>query len=160
MADPKNEDEKERSEQQVPATYAEKAMSSLLRLHDELVEEKEKRIDLYRRLMDREQQLAELRSYVHLLEGELSRQGALPPAAPGLEGEKAPIAGRRAIGLEGPRPHGPLLEPPEAAPKGAAPGPAAAPPTAAPTTSSGPSQSGPAPIVAWIPANAKRGGSR
>lgn len=56
----------------VPVAYAEKTMSSLLRLHEELVEEKERRIDLYRRLMDREQELAELRAYVRLLEGEVA----------------------------------------------------------------------------------------
>ena len=62
----------------VPASYAEKAMSSLLRLHEDLVEEKEKRIDLYRRLMEREQSLAEFRAYVKLLEGELARRGFDP----------------------------------------------------------------------------------
>jgi len=84
MANEKKDEETSRSQEQVPASYAEKAMSSLLRLHDDLVEEKEKRIDLYRRLMEREQELAEVRSYVQLLESELARQGALPPGASGF----------------------------------------------------------------------------
>jgi len=54
--------------QVVPAGYAEKAMASLMRLHGELMDEKEKRVDLYRRLMEKEQALAELRMYVELLE--------------------------------------------------------------------------------------------
>lgn len=52
----------------VPASYAEKAMASLLQLHSELMEEKERRVDLYRRLMEKEQALAELKMYVKLLE--------------------------------------------------------------------------------------------
>lgn len=95
-SEPKKDAAASPSGEQVPVSYAEKAMSSLLRLHDELVEEKERRIDLYRRLMDREQQLAEVRAYVQLLENEIGRLGdasnaaALParstqiPALPGV----------------------------------------------------------------------------
>lgn len=52
----------------VPQGYAEKAMASLLQLHDELMHEKEKRIELVRALMEKEQALAELRQTVRLLE--------------------------------------------------------------------------------------------
>src|SRR5215831_20434055 len=59
----------------VPMGYAEKSMASLMQLHGELMEEKERRVDLYRRLMDKEQALAELKMYVRLLEEKLARQG-------------------------------------------------------------------------------------
>lgn len=68
----------------VPASYAEKAMASLLQLHTELMDEKERRVDLYRRLMEREQAVAELRMYVKMLEEKLALtapQAPLPPAA-------------------------------------------------------------------------------
>lgn len=52
----------------VPASYAEKAMASLMQLHGELMDEKERRVELYRRLMEKEQALAELKLYVKLLE--------------------------------------------------------------------------------------------
>ncbi len=54
--------------QLVPASYAEKAMASLMQLHSELMDEKERRVDLHRRLMEREQAIAELKMYVKLLE--------------------------------------------------------------------------------------------
>lgn len=63
----------------VPASYAEKAMASLLQLHGEVLEEKERRVDLYRRLMEREQSVAELRMYVQLLEERLARAENTPP---------------------------------------------------------------------------------
>src|SRR5713101_9588030 len=56
----------------VPIGYAEKAMASLMQLHSELMDEKERRVDLYRRLMDKEQVVAELRMYVQLLEEKLA----------------------------------------------------------------------------------------
>ncbi|MFN7131251.1 MAG: hypothetical protein ACK4N5_04165 [Myxococcales bacterium] len=56
----------------VPSSYAEKAMASLLRLHDELMTEKEARFGLMQKLMEREQTVAELKSYVKLLEARLS----------------------------------------------------------------------------------------
>ena len=62
----------------VPASYAEKAMASLMQLHSELMDEKERRVDLFRRLMEREQALAELKMYVKLLE----EKAAAPPLAP------------------------------------------------------------------------------
>jgi hypothetical protein len=65
--------------QVVPMGYAEKAMASLMRLHGELMDEKEKRVDLYRRLMEKEQALAELRMYVELLEKKVA--SARPTAA-------------------------------------------------------------------------------
>ena len=63
--------------QLVPAGFAEKAMASLMQLHGELMDEKERRVDLYRRLMEREQALAELKMYVKLLEEKVA-----PPPAP------------------------------------------------------------------------------
>ncbi|MCU0700226.1 MAG: hypothetical protein MUC96_27275 [Myxococcaceae bacterium] len=60
----------------VPAAYAEKAMASLMQLHGELMDEKERRVELYRRLMEREQALAELKMYVKILEEKVA--GAAP----------------------------------------------------------------------------------
>jgi hypothetical protein len=60
----------------VPIDYAEKAMGSLMQLHSELMEEKERRVDLYRRLMEREQAVAELRMYVKLLEEKVAKTEA------------------------------------------------------------------------------------
>jgi hypothetical protein len=65
----------------VPIDYAEKAMGSLMQLHSELMEEKERRVDLYRRLMEKEQAVAELRMYVKLLEEKVA-QRPIPSAAP------------------------------------------------------------------------------
>ena len=64
--------------QLVPAGYAEKAMASLMQLHSELMDEKEKRVELFRRLMEREQALAELKMYVKLLEEKMSASTASP----------------------------------------------------------------------------------
>lgn len=64
----------------VPAVFAEKAMASLMQLHGELMDEKERRVDLYRRLMEKEQSLAELKMYVKVLEEKL---GVAPPPVPG-----------------------------------------------------------------------------
>ncbi len=64
--------------QLVPASYAEKAMASLMQLHSELMDEKERRVDLFRRLMEREQALAELKMYVKMLEEKM----AAAPVAP------------------------------------------------------------------------------
>ncbi|MDP1828344.1 MAG: hypothetical protein Q8L48_34060 [Archangium sp.] len=76
--------------QLVPASYAEKAMASLMQLHSELMDEKEKRVDLFRRLMEREQALAELKMYVKMLEEKM----AAPPvvAAPAKPLEVPPPA--------------------------------------------------------------------
>src|SRR5499427_6199923 len=63
----------------VPIGYAEKSMASLMQLHGELMEEKERRVDLYRRLMDKEQALAELKMYVRLLEEKVSQPKPPPP---------------------------------------------------------------------------------
>lgn len=57
----------------VPVGYAEKSMASLMQLHTELMDEKERRVELYRRLMDKEQTLAELKMYVRLLEERVSQ---------------------------------------------------------------------------------------
>jgi hypothetical protein len=63
----------------VPASYAEKAMASLMQLHGELMDEKERRVELFRRLMEKEQALAELKMYVKILE---ERAGGAREAAP------------------------------------------------------------------------------
>jgi hypothetical protein len=68
--------------QLVPASYAEKAMASLMQLHTELMEEKERRVDLFRRLMEREQALAELKMYVKMLEEKAAPPPPSPVAAP------------------------------------------------------------------------------
>ncbi|MDQ3263404.1 MAG: hypothetical protein M3Y59_07055, partial [Myxococcota bacterium] len=65
----------------VPVEYAEKAMGSLMKLHGELMEEKERRVDLYRRLMEKEQSLAELKMYVKLLEEKLAPVAKAPEPA-------------------------------------------------------------------------------
>lgn len=61
----------------VPASYAEKAMASLMQLHSELMDEKERRVELYRTLMEKEQALAELKLYVKMLEERAAQ--AVPP---------------------------------------------------------------------------------
>ncbi len=66
--------------QLVPASYAEKAMASLMQLHSELMDEKERRVELHRRLMEREQAIAELKMYVKLLEDK--QQPAVPVEKP------------------------------------------------------------------------------
>jgi hypothetical protein len=73
----------------VPAGFAEKAMASLMQLHTELVDEKERRVELYRRLMEREQTVADLRMYVKLLEERMAR-AAGPSPAPPAPSQKAP----------------------------------------------------------------------
>lgn len=67
----------------VPASYAEKAMASLMQLHGELMDEKERRVELFRRLMEKEQALAELRLYVKMLEERAAP--AAPPSASFIE---------------------------------------------------------------------------
>jgi hypothetical protein len=66
--------------QLVPVGFAEKAMASLMQLHTELVDEKEKRVALYRTLMEKEQSLAELAMYVRVLEERLGQPPPLPPS--------------------------------------------------------------------------------
>jgi len=61
----------------VPEGYAQKAMASLMQLHTELMDEKERRVELHRVLMEKEQALAELRMYVKLLEEKVEQR---PPA--------------------------------------------------------------------------------
>ncbi len=113
----------------VPQSYAEKAMASLMQLHSDLMEEKERRVDLYRRLMEKEQQLAELKMYVKLLEERSGKQEAAPPPAPSQAVTPPPppipfvARVRMAPARPPPPPH------PEAAPRPARP---AAPPPHAP----------------------------
>lgn len=68
--------------QLVPAGYAEKAMASLMQLHTELMDEKERRVELYRKLMEREQALAELKMYVKLLEEKVAPPTPVQVAPP------------------------------------------------------------------------------
>lgn len=82
--------------QLVPASYAEKAMASLMQLHSELMDEKERRVELFRRLMEREQALAELKMYVKVLEEKLAPapgpQVAMAAAPPQVAPKAAPVA--------------------------------------------------------------------
>ncbi len=81
--------EPESSAPLVPMSYAEKAMASLMRLHGELMDEKERRVDLYRRLMEKDQAVAELRMYVSVLEEKLAdaqRRSAARPSSGGSPG--------------------------------------------------------------------------
>lgn len=71
--------------QLVPASYAEKAMASLMQLHGELMDEKERRVDLFRRLMEREQALAELKMYVKVLEEKVAQTTASPKPPPPVQ---------------------------------------------------------------------------
>ena len=75
----------------VPVSYAEKTMASLLQLHTELMEEKERRVDLYRRLLEKDEALAELRYQVKILEDGLRRAEGQPPAA-SLPAASLPVA--------------------------------------------------------------------
>jgi hypothetical protein len=78
-----------------PASYAEKAMASLMQLHGELMDEKERRVELYRRLMEREQALAELKMYVKMLEERVAPAPvAHTPAVVGPVAQPAPVHAR------------------------------------------------------------------
>lgn len=110
----------------VPADYAEKTMSSLLSLHQDLMAEKERTLDVTRRLMAAEQARAELEAYVEILEAELARRGGpnLGPvrAAPGASPARAAAALLRQIDLaplgatRAPTPQRPPSDRPEPAP--------------------------------------------
>jgi hypothetical protein len=82
------------AQQLVPAGYAEKAMASLMQLHSELMDEKERRVELFRRLMEREQALAELKVYVKILEERVNPPApvvAPAPVAPAQTVAAAPV---------------------------------------------------------------------
>jgi hypothetical protein len=84
----------------VPASFAEKAMASLMQLHSELMDEKERRVDLHRRLMEKEQSLAELRMYVKLLEEKAAAKPAVqarPPAVRPVPRPDTPTQVREAV---------------------------------------------------------------
>ena len=82
--------------QMVPGDFAEKAMASLMSLHSELMDEKERRVELYRKLMEREQTVAELRMYIRVLEeklepkAEVARPAPAPAAEPVMRAYVAP----------------------------------------------------------------------
>jgi hypothetical protein len=84
----------------VPSVFAEKAMGSLMQLHTELMEEKGRRVDLYRRLMEKEQAVAELRMYVKLLEERLAPKPAASAPAP----VAAPVAAAAPVTVPSPKP--------------------------------------------------------
>jgi hypothetical protein len=85
--------------QMIPGDFAEKAMASLMQMHSELMDEKERRVELYRKLMEREQALAELRMYVKLLE-EKQQAAAPAPAPPQPQQHSEPIL--RVVGSDRP----------------------------------------------------------
>lgn len=74
----------------VPQNFAEKAMASLMQLHTELMDEKEKRVDLFRKLMEREQAIAEFKAYVKVLEDQLARAQTAPAVAKSVETPVSP----------------------------------------------------------------------
>ena len=78
------------SAQMVPGDFAEKAMASLMSMHTELMDEKERRVELYRKLMEREQTVAELRMYIRVLEEKMEPVSrpvpvAAPPPPPSVQ---------------------------------------------------------------------------
>ena len=96
--------------QLVPARYAEKAMASLMQLHSELMDEKEKRVELFRRLMEKEQALAELKMYVKMLEEKMSPAVTVP--TPAVAAPPRPIV----MPVEPPAPPPPIAQPPRVPP--------------------------------------------
>jgi hypothetical protein len=68
----------------VPAPYAERAMNSLMRLHDELMGEKERRIELMRGVFERDRTIATLRAQVDALKRELERLRLWKQPRPGV----------------------------------------------------------------------------
>jgi hypothetical protein len=104
----------------IPGDFAEKAMASLMSLHSELMDEKERRVELYRKLMEREQTVAELRMYIRVLEeklephAEVARPAPAPPPLPLVQAYVAP----RLAPQTGPQPV--IAAPPEPAPPASA----------------------------------------
>ncbi|MBK7863266.1 MAG: hypothetical protein IPJ65_32610 [Archangiaceae bacterium] len=97
----------------VPVDFAEKAMASVMQLHSELMDEKERRVELYRKLMEREQTVAELRMYVKLLEEKLHPKSEPLAADPRPEALRAAAV---AIGVELPSAPSPHVRAPHASP--------------------------------------------
>ena len=77
----------------VPQSYAEKAMASLMQLHNELMDEKERRVELYRKLQEREQAFAELKLYVQSLEERLGGNARAAQPQPRTQ-TSASVSGR------------------------------------------------------------------
>ncbi len=95
----------------VPQGFAEKAMASLMQLHTELMDEKEKRVDLFRKLMEREQALAEFKAYVKVLEERLANaQRPVAPAEAPRAHTPPPVAAAPRVTPSMPRP--PMPPPP------------------------------------------------
>ena len=97
--------------QLVPASYAEKAMASLMQLHSELMDEKEKRVELFRQLMDREQALAELKMYVKMLEEKMAAPVPVAAQVPVAAVQPAPVP-RPVAAAPRPSPLPPVPPPP------------------------------------------------
>jgi len=100
----------------VPADYAEKTMNSLLSLHEGLMAEKERALDLTHRLTAAQQDRAELEAYVRLLEVELSRQGGPTVGAARETGPNGTQAAMqtllRALAMPAPSPASAPVSPP------------------------------------------------
>ncbi|HEY8210493.1 MAG TPA: hypothetical protein VIG99_23585 [Myxococcaceae bacterium] len=109
----------------VPEGYAQKAMASLMQLHTELMDEKEKRVELHRRLMEKEQALAELKMYVKLLEEKVEQR---PPARLRTRPVPPPPPAAAAAAASGPRLKAVPRPPPAPAREAPVQGPAAPPP--------------------------------
>ncbi|RMG17039.1 MAG: hypothetical protein D6729_09745, partial [Deltaproteobacteria bacterium] len=81
----------------VPADYAEKAMNSLMALHQDLMAEKERIVELKGRLLEERQARVELEAYVALLEAELRRRGGPDLRARRTQAPAGPEAAREAL---------------------------------------------------------------
>jgi hypothetical protein len=81
-----------RAAEAVPASYAERAMNSLMKLHEELMGEKERRVELMRATFERDRAVAErdrtiaaLRAQVEALKRELERMRQWKQPRPGVK---------------------------------------------------------------------------
>lgn len=64
----------------IPEGFAQQAMASVLHLHQELMAEKNKHIDLQKQLGDKEKRILELEQYIQLLEDRLVMAGVPKPS--------------------------------------------------------------------------------
>jgi len=104
--------------QMIPGDFAEKAMASLMSMHTELMDEKERRVELYRKLMEREQTVAELRMYIRVLEEKLEPKvevaPARAPAHPGVSRPEPAAAPAREVHVAPAPPELHIARPPDA----------------------------------------------
>jgi hypothetical protein len=102
----------------VPEGYAQKAMASLMQLHSELMGEKERRVELFRQLMQKEQAIAELKMYVKMLEERLEKKApARPPQVRPAQPKPPPPPPRRPRLAAVPPPPPPAAPAPQASPR-------------------------------------------